>query len=116
MRQVAADGLILVGALIAVGGAIKAAFAYVRFFPQRDASAADRTHRAIAGMEFVYSTSLAAVITGGGIVVLVVGLVIGYGAQPWTISMPAALMAGGALNAVFSRRTLERLRRPAKTS
>jgi hypothetical protein len=116
VREFVADGLITVGALIAVVGAIRANFAYFRYFQMRGSASTDRTKRAMAGMEFVYSTSLAAVITGGGIAVLVVGLVIGHGVQPWTISMPAALMAGGALNAVFSRRTLERLRRPAKTS
>ena len=113
MREWAADGLIIVGALTAVGGAINATFAYRRYFRQRDAASADRRTRAIASMELVYSASLAAVITGGGIAILVLGLVIGHGLQPWTLSMPGSLMAGGAFNALFSRRTLEQLRKSA---
>jgi hypothetical protein len=111
VRQYIEDGLIAVGVLVAGGGAIRATSAYMRYFRERKIASTDRMNRAIAGMEFAYSTSLAAVITGGGIAVLVAGLVIGGGVKVWTILMPVGLIAGGALNASLSRRTIDKLRR-----
>lgn len=111
MRPYIADGLIVVGALVAVAGAIRATLAYVRHFRARMIASTDRMNRAIAAMEFAYSTSLAAIITGGGIAVLVAGLVIGSGVRAWTILMPVGLAAGGALNAWLSRRTIDKLRK-----
>jgi hypothetical protein len=105
-----ADGLIIVGALTAVAGAIRANFAYVHFFRTRPAAPQGR---AIAVMEFAYSCSVAAVITGAGITVLVLGLVIGNGVQAWTLSLPISLAAGGALTAALARRILGQLRNPA---
>ncbi len=111
VRLSGADGLIVVGALVAVGGAIRATLAYARYFRARKIAPTERMNRAIAAMEFGYSTSLAAVITGAGIAVLVAGLVIGSGVQAWTILMPVGLAAGGAFNAWFSRRTIDKLRK-----
>jgi hypothetical protein len=111
MREWIANGLIIVGALTAVAGAIRANFAYVRFFRTR--GAAPPQGRAIAGMEVAYSGSVAAVITGVGITVLVLGLVIGSGVQAWTLLLPISLAVGGALTAALTRRILEQLRNPA---
>jgi hypothetical protein len=111
MREWMANGLIIIGALTAVAGAIRANFAYVRFFRTR--GAAPPRGRTIAGMEFTYSCSVAAVITGAGITVLVLGLVIGNSVQAWTLSLPISLAAGGALTAVLARRILGQLRNPA---
>ena len=65
------------------------------------------------GMEVAFSGSVAAVITGTGITVLVLGLVIGNGVQAWTLSLPISLAAGGALTAALAHRMLEQLRKPA---
>jgi hypothetical protein len=111
MREWMANGLIIIGALTAVAGAIKANFAYVRFFRTR--RAAIPQSRAIAGLEFAYSCSVAGVITGTGITVLVLGLVIGTGVQAWTLSLPISLAAGGALTAALAHRMLVQLRKPA---
>ena len=111
MRIYIEDGLIVVGALVAVGGATRATLAYVRYFRERKIASTDRMNRAIAGMEFAYSTSLAAVITGGGIAVLVAGLVIGSGVRAWTILAPIGLAIGGAFNAWVLRRTIDKLRK-----
>jgi hypothetical protein len=103
--------LIVVGALVAVGGAIRGTLAYMRYFRERTIASTDGVNRAIAGMEFAYSTSLVAVITGGGIAVLVAGLVIGSGVRAGTIFIPVGLAVGGALNAWLSRRTIAKLRK-----
>ena len=105
-----ATGLIIVGALTAVAGAIRANFAYLRFFRTR--GAATPQGRAIAGLEFAFSCSMAGVITGIGITVLVLGLVIDNGVQAWTISLPMSLAAGAALTAALTRWRLEQLRKP----
>lgn len=109
MRLYLADGLIVIGALIAVGGAIRGTVAYIRYFRSPAIASADPVNRAINSLEFVYATSLAAVITGGGIVVLVAGLIFGNGVRAWTILMPVGLAAGGAISAWYSRRTVDRL-------
>lgn len=111
MRLYVADALIVIGALVAVGGAIRATFVYVHYFRSQEIASADRMNRAIAGMELAYSTSLAAVITGGGGAVLVAGLVVGNGVRAWTILMPVGLVAGGAFSAWLSRRTIDKLRK-----
>ena len=111
MRLYVADALIVIGALVAVGGAIRGTYAYVRYFRSQEIASADRMNRAIAAMEFAYSTSLAAVITGGGVAGLVAGLVVGNGVRAWTILMPVGLAVGGALSAWLSRRTIDKLRK-----
>jgi hypothetical protein len=111
VRQLEANGLIVIGALISVAGAIAATRAYVRYFRAGGFAHVDRLSRNIAAAELAYSCSLAAVITGGGIAVLVLGLVIGGGVQAWTILMPVGLAAGGTFNAWFSRRLAEKLRK-----
>jgi hypothetical protein len=104
-----ADGLIIVGALTAVAGAIRANFASVPFFRSRAAEPSTPEGRAIATLECAYACTVAAVITGAGITVMVLGLVIGYGVQTWTILMPIGLAAAAALTAGFIRRTLRQL-------
>lgn len=111
MRLYVADALIVVGALVAVGGAIRGTFAYVTYFRSKGIASADRTNSAIAAIEFAYSTSLAAVIVGGGIAVLVAGLVVGSGVRAWTILMPVGFAAGGAFSAWLSRRTIDKVRK-----
>src|SRR5437879_4621194 len=111
MREWMADGLMIVGGLTALGGAIRANFAYIRYFRTRGAQPAAPNSRAIASLEFAYTCSVAAVITGGGISVLVLGLVIGSDVKAWTLALPIGLAAGGVLTAAVARRTLAQLRK-----
>jgi hypothetical protein len=107
VRRWVADGLAIVGGLTSVAGAIRATFAYVHYF---QGAPYDGRGRAIAGLEFADSVAVAGVITGEGIAVLVLSLVIGYGIQTWTSSLPLGLTAGALVTTALAHRMLAQLR------
>jgi hypothetical protein len=115
VREWTAYGLMSVGALIGAAGAVRAAFAYIRYFRSKDAQPGDRRIRAIAGGEFAYSSAIAGVITGGGLAVLVLGMVLlGYVQAEWLLA-PIVLVAVSASAALQWRRVLARFRGPGQT-
>jgi hypothetical protein len=107
-----AVALTIAGALIAVGGAIRINFAYVRYFRSRKVGPDDRKARAMRAMELAYQGGTSAVITGAGCQVLLAGLVLGsYIRSNWSVLAPLSLVIGGAYMAWLSRRLIAQLRR-----
>jgi hypothetical protein len=115
VREWTAYGLMIVGALIAAAGAVRAAFAYIRYFRSKDAQPGDRRIRAMAGGEFAYSSAIAGVITGGGLAVLVLGMVMLGQVQTVWLLAPVVLIAVSVSAALQWRRVLARLRGPGPT-
>jgi hypothetical protein len=115
VREWTAFGLMSVGALIAAAGATRATRAYIVYFRSKDAQPGDKRTRAIAGGEFAYSSAIAGVITGGGLAVLVLGMVLlGYVQAEWLLA-PIVLVAVSASAALQWRRVLARFRGPGQT-
>ena len=109
-----AGGLIVTGALIAVGGAVRINFSYVRYFRSRKVRPDDRKARATVAMELAYQGAVSAVITGAGLQVLLAGLALGsYIEVSWWVLAPASLLIGGAYTAWLSHRLVAELRRSA---
>jgi hypothetical protein len=109
-----AGGLIVAGALLSVGGAVRITFAYVRYFRSGKVRPDDRKARATLAMEFAYQGGISAVITGAGIQVLLAGLALGsYILVNWWVLSPTSLLIGGAYTAWLARRLIAQLRRSA---
>ncbi len=107
MREPVGDGLVIVGALTAVAGAIVANIALVRYLRPAHLGQTDRRSQAIAGLEMAHLALKGAVMTFGGITILLVGAIIGSHVQAsWWILLPIGGVGGSVLTAALIRRTL----------
>jgi hypothetical protein len=113
VREWVGDGLMIAGALVSVGGAIRAYYAGFRFARAIHGVHAHKQSRDIATLAFVYSTLLASLVTEGGLVVLIVGAVIGFGVAVWAPAVPIGLALVTLVTREIARRRLAQLRRSA---
>jgi hypothetical protein len=113
VRELVGDGFMIAGALVSVGGAIRAYYAGFRFARSSYGVQADKQSRDVASLEFVYSMLLASLVTEGGLVVLLLGAVIGFGVAVWAPAVPIGLALGTLVTREIARRRLAQLRRSA---
>jgi len=110
MHESLALELMTVGGAIAVISPIGGYVALFRLLRAQRRLAGNRTKVLVASFEYMYWVLLFAMITAGGLVLLVLGGVVGYGVAAWAPALPGGLLIGSALVAAYVRWQLVRLR------
>jgi len=110
MREWLGLGLMTLGAAIGAIGPIGGYVALFRLLRAQRRLAGNRARVLVATYQYTYWLTLFAVITAGGLVLLVLGGVIGYGVAIWAPALPGGLLIGSALVAAYARWKLVRLR------
>ncbi len=110
MREWLALAMVTVGVLIVSIGTAGANIAGFHLLRGQRVLAGDKAKRDIATLEYASSMLVFAMIAVGGIVLLLVGEVIGFGVVWWAPALPGGLLVAVALVAAYMRWLLRRLR------